>query len=67
MSEIQLNFVKEFDTSVINHLDDKSIEFQDFIKLKVDEIYNVFNIYSGVKTMTTFVDYKDIKFKITVQ
>lgn len=66
--DFELIFTTQFDADVILNSDvpDKSQEFQDTIQQNVNSIKNILTLYPGINTMTTFTDYQDKKYKITV-
>lgn len=66
--DYQLKFINNYDINVINNSDvpDKTITFKNTIKSAVNDIFNILNLYNGIKNMTTFTEYQNKQYKITV-
>ena len=64
--DYEFYFINSFDANVILQSDapDKSQEFQDLINNEVQKIDNVLNIHSGVRKLSTFIEYNSTKYKI---
>jgi len=66
--DYELKFTNNYNIDVINNsnVPDKSVTFQDTVKSVVDNILNILNLYNGIKNMTTFTEYQNKQYKITV-
>lgn len=65
----ELIFTNNYDLNVILNSDiqDKSnTDFQNSIQNEVDKILNVLSIYNGITTMSSFVEFNNKKYKMTV-
>ena len=63
-----LMFMNDFDESVIDSSDipDKSSEFKLFVQEKYNNLLYVLTIQPGVKEASTFLEYNNLRYKITV-
>lgn len=66
--DFELTFTQNYDSNVISNssIPDKDSAFQNTVKETINSILNIFDIYAGVNKMSSFVDYNQRKYKITL-
>ena len=67
--DYELQFINNYNVDIINNstVPDKSTTFQNLIQSVVDNIISILNLYGGIKTMSTFTEYQNKQYKITVK
>lgn len=64
--DYEIKFTNAFDASLIT-VPEKDDTLVGLIQAECDKLLIVLNLYSGVKVMSTFVDYQSKKYKITLE
>ena len=66
--DFELTFVQNYDSNIILNasIPDKDIDFQNIVKNTIESILNIFTLYQGVHKMSSFIEYNQTKYKITL-
>lgn len=65
--EYEFIFTKVYDENVFyNAPVTHSTEFENLIKTTLETMINILNMYGGVKTFSSFINFEDKSYKITV-
>lgn len=64
--DYEIKFTSAFDASLIT-VPEKDDTLVGLIEAECNKLLSVLNLYSGVKVMSTFVDYQSKKYKITLE
>lgn len=65
--EYEFIFNNEYDPTVFSSAPvEQNIEFQELLKNTVETMFNILNLYSGVKTFSSFITYNDKSYKVSV-
>ena len=64
--DYEITFTGSFNASLIT-VPEKDDTLVALIEQECNKLLTVLNLYSGVKVMTTFVNYQSKKYKITLQ
>lgn len=64
----ELVFNTVFDSNIItdSEIQDKSIEFINKVHGEFEKIIIILNLYNGVKTLSSFVEWETRRYKVTV-
>lgn len=64
----ELVFNTVFDSNIItdSEIQDKSIEFINKVHGEFEKIIAILNLYNGIKTLSSFVEWETKRYKVTV-
>jgi hypothetical protein len=64
--DYEIKFTNAFDASLIT-VPEKDDTLVELVRTECFKLLTIMNLYAGVKVMSTFVDYQDKKYKITLE